>query len=158
MSLISSAASPSATSTSCTTADFSVFPTQDIFCGVGSTTGVASNTSSALKQCCKDAPVEEFNGSCGYYCLSYEQTVADLRTCFMDNGVNPRDILCSGNNTASATGTPSGGASRTGSSGPDATGEDGKPDTGAAVHVGVSKTAVGMLGMLVMSAFAGALL
>ncbi|KAI4661234.1 uncharacterized protein J4E79_005046 [Alternaria viburni] len=158
MSLISSAAAPSATSTSCTTADFSVFPTQDIFCGVGSTTGVASNTSSALKQCCKDAPVEEFNGSCGYYCLSYEQTVADLRTCFMDNGVNPRDILCSGNNTASATGTPSGGASRTGSSGPDATGEDGKPDTGAAVHVGVSKTAVGMLGMLVMSAFAGALL
>jgi len=78
----------------------------------------------------------------------------------MDNGVNPKDILCSGNNTASATGTPSGGAgaSRTGSSGPDATGEDGKPDTGVAVHVGVSKTAVGMLGMLVMSAFAGALL
>lgn len=77
----------------------------------------------------------------------------------MDNGVNPRDILCSGNNTASATGTPSGGASRTsGGSGPDATGEDGKPDTGAAVHVGVSKTAVGMLGMIVMSAFAGALL
>jgi hypothetical protein len=104
--------------------------------------------------------VEEFNGSCGYFCLSYEQSVADLRVCFMDNGVNPRDILCSGNNTASATGTPSGGAgaSRTGGNGPDATGGNGNSDTGAAVHVGVSKTGLGVLGMVVLSAFAGALL
>jgi hypothetical protein len=78
----------------------------------------------------------------------------------MDKGVNPRDILCSGNNTASATGTPSGSASRTSSgSVPDATGESGSPgSTGAAVPMGVSKAGLGVLGMFVMSAFAGALL
>ncbi|KAB2101540.1 hypothetical protein AG0111_0g10270 [Alternaria gaisen] len=158
-SAVSSAASPSATGASCTTADFTQFPTQDVFCAVGSTTGIPSNTSDTLSQCCKDAPVEEFNGSCGYYCLAYDQTVADLNACFMDNGVNPSQIFCSGNNTASATGTPSGSgsASRTsGGNGPDATGSSGS--TGAAAPMGVSKAGLGMLGMFVISAFAGALL
>jgi unsaturated rhamnogalacturonyl hydrolase len=75
--------------------------------------------------------------------------------------VNPSQIFCSGNQTSSATGTPSGSgtASRTsGGSGPDATGSGSSDSTGAAAPMGVSKAGLGMLGMFVVSAFAGALL
>jgi unsaturated rhamnogalacturonyl hydrolase len=78
----------------------------------------------------------------------------------MDGGVNPSTIFCSGNNTASATGNPSGTASRTASG--TATGTNSPDSTGAASAVlaprGVSKAGLGMLGMIVFSAIAGALL
>ncbi|EDU40355.1 glycoside hydrolase family 105 protein [Pyrenophora tritici-repentis] len=163
MSLVSSAVSPSATAPSCSTADFTQFPTKDVFCAVGSISGVPSNTTDALSKCCKDAPVEEFNGKCGYYCLSYGQNVGDLQNCFMKEGVNPSQIFCSGNNTAEATGTPSGSgvASKTGA-GASKTGTNAPDKTGAASAVqapqGVSKAGLGMLTVLVVSAFAGTLL
>jgi len=81
----------------------------------------------------------------------------------MKEGVNPSQIFCSGNNTAEATGTPSGSgvATKTGASA-SKTGTDTPDKTGAASAVlapqGVSKAGLGMLGMLVVSAFAGALL
>jgi hypothetical protein len=150
------ASAPSASaSATCSQANFTKFPTEDAACAVGSISGVPSNTTDVLSKCCKAAPVEEFNGSCGYYCLSVDQTIRELQTCFMDNGARPADILCNSNNSAVATGTPSAsaGASRTSGSGPGATGDS----KGAAPTVGVSKVGLGMLGMVIVSALSGAL-
>ena len=96
--------------------------------------------------------MEEFNsGSCGYYCLSVEQSVRDLQTCFMEKGARPADIQCNANNTATATGKPSGSASKTGSA-------DGAKETGAkgAASRGVSKMGLGMLGVVMVSVVMGA--
>ncbi|EUC45543.1 glycoside hydrolase family 105 protein [Bipolaris oryzae ATCC 44560] len=152
----SSAPSASSTAAACRQADFTQFPTSDAACAVGSISGVPSNTTDVLSKCCKSAPVEEFNGACGYYCLSFEQTIRELQTCFMENGARPGDILCNSNNSATATGTPSrtAGASRTSGSGASATGDS----KGAAPAVGVSKVGLGMLGMVIVSAISGALL
>ncbi|KAF1829298.1 hypothetical protein BDW02DRAFT_170363 [Decorospora gaudefroyi] len=151
MSSVASSAAATASRASCSTAD-TQFPTTDIYCGVSSTSGVPSNTSDVLSKCCKSAAVEQFNGDCGYYCLSYDQTVADLSVCLMDGGVTPSSIFCSGTNDASATGTPS----RT------ATDTNAPDNTGAASAVlaprSMSKAGLGMLGMVVVSAIAGALL
>ncbi|KZM28187.1 uncharacterized protein EKO05_0001618 [Ascochyta rabiei] len=166
-SVVSSAvASATPSGASCATADFTQFPTQDIACAVGSTTSnLASNASSVLKDCCKSAPVESFNGDCGYYCLSVQQSVSDLQSCFMENGIAPGTIFCNGNNTATATGTPTGGPSSTASgtrgssSGTSSPGASGS--TGAAAGIVVpqaSKAGLGVLAMIVVSAFAGAML
>jgi hypothetical protein len=163
MSLVTSSAAATASS-ACSTADFTQFPTTDVFCAVGSISGVPSNTSDALSSCCKSAPVEQFNGDCGYYCLSYDQTVAELQACFMDNGVNPSTIFCSGNQTSSATGTPSGSgvASKTSEANASGTATNGADKTGASAKVSVpgafAIVGLGMLGMFVVSAFATAIL
>jgi hypothetical protein len=143
----------SPTPNSCSTADFTVFPTADIACAIGSTSGVPSNTSSVFQQCCKSASVEPFNGDCGYYCLSIDQSVAELQACFQEKGARPADIFCNGNQTSKATGTgkPSS-ASQTGSAGA-------RPSTGAAArvggNVGVSKMGLSVVGMFVASVLAG---
>jgi hypothetical protein len=157
MSLITSSAVPTASSASCSTADFTQFPTIDVFCAVGSTHGVPSNTSDALSQCCKSAPVEQFNGDCGYYCLSYGQTVAELQACFMDKGVNPSTIFCSGNQTSSATGTPSGSGVASKTSGGGAT-ASASASARVSVTGAVSKVGIGMLGIFVVSTLATAVL
>ncbi|KAF1930655.1 uncharacterized protein M421DRAFT_418129 [Didymella exigua CBS 183.55] len=161
-SVVSSAAA-SATASSCASADFTKFPTSDIACAVGSTAAaLASNTSSVFKECCKSAPVESFNGDCGFYCLSVEQSVSDLQTCFMENGISPETIFCNGNNTASATGTPSGGASPTASrsAGTSGTGMSASGSAGAANGVvpQVSKAGLGIVAIIIVSVFAGATL
>jgi hypothetical protein len=111
-----------------------------------------------MSKCCKSAPVEAFNGDCGHYCLSVQQSVADLQKCFMDGGVSPSNIFCNGQQTQTATGTPSrtgGGASKTGGAGA-------SESTGAAPAVGtqqgMSKMGMSVLGMVVVSVFAGAML
>ncbi|CAO2650452.1 Nn.00g017440.m01.CDS01 [Neocucurbitaria sp. VM-36] len=156
MSSVVSSAQATASSSSCSTADFTQFPTSDVACAVGSVNGIPSNTSDVLSSCCKSAPVEQFNGDCGYYCLSVEQSVADLQACFMDGGVSPSSIFCSGNNTATATGKPSA------SSGSTTAPSGSAQSTGAAPVVfapqSVSKTGLGMLCMIIVSAFAGAML
>ncbi|KAI8936298.1 hypothetical protein NX059_006716 [Plenodomus lindquistii] len=154
-----SSAAPAASGSSCSTADFTQFPTSDIACAVGSTTSLPSNVSDTLSSCCKSAPVEEFNGNCGYYCLSVQQTVAELQACFMEGGVSPGSIFCSGNNSASATSTPTGSGSRASSSA-GATGTGSSSSSGAMVTApqGVSKAGLGMLGMIAASVIAGALL
>lgn len=126
---------------------------------------LASNTSSVLKECCKTAPVESFNGDCGYYCLSVQQSVSDLQNCFMENGIAPGTIFCNSNNTATATGTPSGGASATasgtrgGSSGTNSPGASESIGAAAGIVVPqVSKAGLGVMGMILVSVFAGAML
>ncbi|KAF1840860.1 uncharacterized protein K460DRAFT_347229 [Cucurbitaria berberidis CBS 394.84] len=176
-SAVSSAlATPS--SSSCATADFTKFPTgNDAACAVGSISGIPSNTSTILSSCCKSAPVEQFNGECGYYCLSIEQSVADLQKCFVEGGVSPSTVFCTGNNTATATGKPSSSASRSGSgspttgasraSGGGSSGSTTTPSgpaksTGAApagfAPQSVSKAGLGVMCMIVVSALAGAVL
>jgi hypothetical protein len=79
----------------------------------------------------------------------------------MENGVSPSSIFCSGNQTASATGTPSGGGVASKTSGASATGT-GAGSTGAAATVSVSQAlrtvGIGMLGIFVVSAIATAVL
>jgi hypothetical protein len=146
-----SSPAPSSSSTpSCATASFTTFPTTDIACAVGSTGTLPSNTSSVFSSCCKSASVEQFNGACGYYCLSVDQSVADLTKCFMDQGVRPADIFCNGNQTATATGK--GGASKTSGSGSKETGAK----TGMAARGG-GKMEWGVLGMVVVSVVMGAI-
>jgi hypothetical protein len=82
----------------------------------------------------------------------------------MDGGVNPSSIFCNGNNTATATATPSSSSVRvTGASGSPTgspTGSAGGSaggSTGAAAR-GVSKTGLGMLGVVIVSVMVGVLL
>ena len=83
----------------------------------------------------------------------------------MENGIAPGTIFCNSNNTATATGTPTGGASSTasgtrgGSSGTASAGASGSAGAAAGVVVPqVSKAGLGVLGMIVVSVFAGAML
>jgi hypothetical protein len=78
--------------------------------------------------------------------------VADLQKCFMDGGVSPSTIFCNGQQTQTATAT--GGASKTGKGG--ATNSADATKTGAAT--GISKAGLGMLGMIVVSVFVGAII
>ena len=76
----------------------------------------------------------------------------------MDNGIAPGTIFCNGNNTATATGTPTGGASST-ASGTGSTTASGSAGAAAGVVVPrVNKAGLGVLGMIVVSVFAGAML
>lgn len=153
---------PTPRSSSCATADFSRFPTSDIACAVGSINGISSDASSIFDKCCKSAPVEAFNGPCGYYCLAVQQSVADLQTCFQEGGIIPNQIFCNGANSATATSTPTSSARNTGADGsstgsPAANGTGAPDDTGAAAQV-VSKAGMGMLGMIFVSVMTGTLL
>ncbi|KAF2131508.1 hypothetical protein P153DRAFT_383608 [Dothidotthia symphoricarpi CBS 119687] len=160
MSSVLSSAAASATASSCSTADFTQFPTQDVACAVGSTQGIPSNTSDVLKSCCKSAPVESFNGECGWYCLSVDQAVADLLSCFMEGGVSSSSVFCNSNNTATATSKPDKTGSATASGTGSSTGAEESKGAAPAVFApqGVSKTGLGVLAMIVVSTFAGALL
>lgn len=87
--------------------------------------------------------------------------MAELQACFMEGGVSPASIFCSGNNTASATGRPSATGSGAGASASATGAGESGGSTGAGVVVkpmGVGKTGLGMLGMVVASVIAGALL
>ncbi|KAL5120258.1 hypothetical protein ACEQ8H_001816 [Pleosporales sp. CAS-2024a] len=160
MSITSTASAPSASSSSsCSTADFTRFPTADIACAVGSVSSLPSNTTDTMDKCCQSAPVEAFNGNCGHYCLSVQQSVADLQKCFMDGGVSPRDIFCNGQQTQTATGTPS----PTGKSASATSSAGAKESKGAAPasvrgQRGVGKLGMGMLSVLAVSVFVGAML
>ncbi|CBX92794.1 hypothetical protein IAQ61_005844 [Plenodomus lingam] len=141
----------------CSTADFTQFPTTDIACAVGSTTSLPANTSAILSSCCHSAPVEPFNGDCGFYCLSVDQPVSELQACFMQGGVNPASIFCSGNNSATATGRPDATGSATRSGGATATG--GSEGVGSRVGPGgMGKSGLGVLGLVFAFVIAGAVL
>ena len=74
----------------------------------------------------------------------------------MDGGVRPADIFCNANNSAIATGEPTEGSTSPEESAPAAGG-----DKSAAAVVGprgLTKTGLGVLAMVVVSAFAGAML
>ncbi|KAH6615239.1 hypothetical protein C7974DRAFT_61559 [Boeremia exigua] len=169
-SLLSSAlATQTPPSASCSTADFTRFPTPDVACAIGSTTSsLPSNASAVLAHCCKSAPVERFNGDCGFYCLSVAQSVADLQGCFMQEGIKPQVIFCNGTNSATATGSPSGGVRETGgasgtasasASGTASAAASGSPGVAAGVVVPrVGTAGFGVLVTVVLSVFAGAML
>jgi hypothetical protein len=166
MSVSLTSTAPTATPSTCSTADFSNFHAVDIACVVGSTPATANNVTSVLKDCCKSASVTPNSNGCGYYCLSIEQSVTDLQKCFQAGGISPSNIFCNGNSTATATATPSASASASAKESAKASGSttsaSASQSTGAAAVVGVpqgvSKMGLGMLGMIVVSALAGALL
>jgi hypothetical protein len=160
---VPSSAAATPTSTACATVNFSTFlqDTKDIACAVGSTSGIPSNYGDVLKGCCKSAPVESYGNGCALYCLSVDQSVADLQKCFQDGGVKPNVIFCSGNSTATATGKPSG----TGSGASESGSQSGAPAGSSAAAAilgtptqGISKAGMGVAAMILVSAIFGTLL
>ncbi|CAI6242076.1 unnamed protein product [Periconia digitata] len=156
-------ASPSASANAaCATQNFSEFPTADSGCAVGSRQGIPSSYKDTLQKCCKSAPVESWADDCAAYCLAVDQTVADLVKCFQDDKVNPSEIFCSGNNTATATGKPSSSSGSGSSSGrPGETGGsqgDAQQGQNMASVQGVSKAGLGVVAMVFTSALFGAML
>lgn len=144
----------------CSSASYSTLPTQDVACAVAhaSTDGLPSNYTDLMKGCCKSAPVEPFASDCGLYCLSVDQTVADLTNCFQKAGITPGFIFCNGNNTASATSKPSGtGASASGSAA-SSTSTKGAAAPATMPQQGLSKMVLVTVGLLFFSAATGALL
>jgi hypothetical protein len=116
-----------------------------------------------MKQCCNNAPVESWAGDCGLYCLSMGQSVADLTKCFQEAGINPSDIMCNGNNTATATATTAPDSTSNPRESSSATNSAGHPQgTNGASAVsapqGVSKTGLLVTGLLLVSAAFGTLL
>lgn len=155
-----SAAAPSS-SNACATTAFSEFPVKDAACAVGGTSGYPDNYKDILKSCCKNAPVESWGNGCALYCLSVDQSIADLQKCWQetDGGVKPGDIFCNGVQNATATSTPSktsgGGAKETG-------GPSGSTNSPGAAYAVVpqrpTKTGLGVLAVVLGSAVFGALL
>ncbi|KAF2869921.1 hypothetical protein BDV95DRAFT_91232 [Massariosphaeria phaeospora] len=157
MAMGASSAAASATPTSqCGTTPYTQFPSSDVLCAVGGTSGVPSNYSDILKDCCKDAPVESFANDCALYCLAIGQSVADLQLCWQNGGVNPAMIFCNGTQKATATTRPE----DVKATAPGSTGRPGESKGAAAVVVvpqGVSKAGLGLLAVLVVSMAAGVL-
>ncbi|KAH7130724.1 hypothetical protein B0J11DRAFT_523951 [Dendryphion nanum] len=164
MSATAVTSAPAPSNTACANFDFTVFPTNDTACAAGGTSGFPSTYPGAFSKCCKAADVETWGSNCAKWCLSVDQTVADLNKCLQESGVQPNQIFCRGNNTASATGTPTGRGSAT--RGPGASGtaaqSGAKESTGAAVPVVVpqvvSKASLGMVVVVLGSLFVGGML
>ncbi|KAF2018913.1 hypothetical protein BU24DRAFT_405649 [Aaosphaeria arxii CBS 175.79] len=159
-SVATSAAAPSATS--CTQQSFSDYPTQDVFCAFDGRSGIPDKYEDHFKTCCKDAPVQKWANDCSLYCLSAGQPVSSLISCLQEQGVTPGLIFCNGNNTMTATATDLSPTKPTGTAGSGSGTSGPRQSTGAAVPAvvpqGVSKAGLGMLAMIAISAFAGAML
>ncbi|KAF2001649.1 hypothetical protein P154DRAFT_521685 [Amniculicola lignicola CBS 123094] len=173
-----SSTAPLPSATGCAQVPYSNLPTSDAACAVAlaSPSGLPSNTTSIMQECCKDAPVENFASDCARYCLSVDQSISDLTACFMDKGINPAWIFCNSNNTATATGKPSSSGAAAKSTGAGGTktvaSESGSSATGTAAtgtntpgaaavmmpKFGVSKAGMGMLVLLGVGAYAGTIL
>ena len=155
----SSAAAPSS-SNACTTTTFSEFPVKDAACAVGGTSGYPDSYKNVLKGCCKDAPVESWGNNCALYCLSVDQSIAELQQCWQNGGVRPGDIFCNGVQNSTATSTPTktngGGAKEMGGSAASSTNSPGAAY--AVVPQGPTKAGLGMLAVILGSTVFGALL
>ncbi|KAL3474265.1 hypothetical protein BJX99DRAFT_181990 [Aspergillus californicus] len=135
-----------------------VLPTQDAACALPNT----GNYSDIMDNCCDVADVETYNDDCGLYCLAQGQNVSSLLSCIEDNGATPGDFFCSGNMSATAT-APAPSATQTSDNGDDdnsSSSDDADSPTttdnaGVRLAQPVSKTGLGVLGMLFCSALLG---
>ncbi|KAH6887531.1 hypothetical protein B0T10DRAFT_489896 [Thelonectria olida] len=65
----------------------------------------SKNATDILIACCGKADVVSYYNECGVYCLAIDQTVADLISCFKDEGASDASIFCRGNGTDTASKT-----------------------------------------------------
>lgn len=144
----STTTSVSSTSTACAGNGW-ILPTQDSACGLLN----HSNATSIIDQCCTPASVEKTDGDCSLYCLAQEQSVGDLTKCLTDNGADFKDVFCNdkpnATATASVTSTATSTSTSSGSSGT-------STESGIATRGVVSKSGMGILGVVLGSVILGA--
>ncbi|ODM20029.1 hypothetical protein SI65_05015 [Aspergillus cristatus] len=138
----------SSTSTSC---GWNI-PVQDAACGLPS----RSNNTAIMSKCCDPASVQETDSGCNYYCLAQEQSVSDLVTCFTTNGASHGEVICNAplNATATAGMTALSTGTATLSSGSSSSSTS--TATGMASTVGVSKSGLGLLAVVLGTMALGA--
>lgn len=142
------ALSTTTTSTSICNAKVYEIPTTDASCAAK----LMGNMSTVFDGCCKgDAPVK-YDNDCGIYCLAQGQTVEELSSCLMSKSNNYQDVFCLGKQNATATArATTTKATATGTKTGTATGTN-----AAVLGQPVSKAGLGVLAMLLCSAFMGA--
>jgi hypothetical protein len=127
-----------------------------------------SNNSAIMSSCCSDASIVEYDG-CDYYCLAQGQSVGTLAECLI-KGSNAGEVWCNtkANATATATGTATGtGVVTLSASTTDADSTTSGTSTGStatstanaaagmvSAHP-LSKSAIGIVGMLLAGSVAG---
>ncbi|KAJ5179928.1 hypothetical protein N7492_003138 [Penicillium capsulatum] len=124
-------------------------PTHDAACAMP----MKGNYSSIMSSCCSSAAVVEY-GHCDHYCLAQGQTVRDLAECPI-KGFKAGEVWCNTNANASATATHGHRASTTDaastvtgtSSGASATSSSNAAANVVSHHL-LSKSAIGMAGLL----------
>lgn len=125
-----------------------ILPTQDSACGLLN----HNNATDIMDKCCTPASVKKTDGDCSLYCLAQEQSVGDLTKCITDNGAGFSDVFCNDKQNATATASVTSTATRTGSSSSGTSTE-----SGMASSARVSKSGLGVLGVVLGSVILGAL-
>ncbi|KAJ5353739.1 hypothetical protein N7541_006303 [Penicillium brevicompactum] len=164
MSMTTTSTTSSASATSSCHAKLYDLPTHDAACAMP----MQSNNSAIMSSCCSDAAVVEYDG-CDYYCLAQGQSVGTLAECLI-KASEPGEVWCNTNANATATATAT--ATGTGvvtltasttdadstssgtSSGSTAT-STANAAAGIVVPRPLSKSAVGIVGMLLAGSAAG---
>ncbi|KAJ5668656.1 hypothetical protein N7462_009726 [Penicillium macrosclerotiorum] len=164
MSVTTSSTVSSASATSSCHAKLYDIPTHDAACAMP----IKSNYSSIMSSCCSSASVVEYD-NCDYYCLAQGQTVGALAECLI-KASEAGEVWCNtnANATATATATATGtgvvtlGATTTGADSTASATSSGATaastaNAGAAVVAPqpLSKSAMGMVGLLLAGSLAG---
>ncbi|GLI80356.1 hypothetical protein PoHVEF18_008710 [Penicillium ochrochloron] len=118
-------------------------PTHDAACAMP----MKSNYSAIMSSCCSSASVIEYEG-CDYYCLAQGQTVGELAECLIKASEPGTGVA-----TLSATSTGADSTSSATSSG--ATASSTANGAGAVVPRSLSKSAIGMIGLLFAGSVVG---
>ncbi|KAJ6180731.1 hypothetical protein N7519_011192 [Penicillium mononematosum] len=163
MSATTTSPTSSASATSSCHAKLYDIPTHDAACAMS----IQGNNSAIMSSCCSDASVVEYDG-CDYYCLAQGQSVGTLAECLI-KASEPGEVWCNTNANATATATAT--ATGTGvvtlsatTTGADSTGSSTSGSTatstanaaaGIVASRPLSKSAIGVVGMLLAGSAAG---
>ncbi|KAJ5432179.1 uncharacterized protein N7458_011335 [Penicillium daleae] len=153
----------SASATSSCHAKLYDIPTHDAACAMP----MKGNYSAIMSSCCSSASVVEYDG-CDYYCLAQGQTVGDLAECLI-KASEPGQVWCNTNANARATATEpttgteiitlsattTGTDSTSSATSSSATASSTANAAGSVVPHPVSKSAVGMVVLLLAGSAAG---
>lgn len=163
MSITTTATTTLASATSSCYAKLYDIPVHDAACAMP----MKSNFSSVMSSCCGEASVVEYD-DCDYYCLAQGQSVGTLAEC-LEKGSEAGDFWCNtnANATATATATATGtgvvtlGTTTTGADSTASGTSSGATSTSTSTSAGVvisrplSKSAIGVIGVLLAGSAAG---
>lgn len=159
MSVTTISTTSSASATSSSHAKLYDIPTHDAACAMP----MQSNNSAIMSSCCSDASVLEYDG-CDYYCLAQGQSVGTLAECLI-KASEAGEVWCNtnANNTATATATATGTGvvtlSATATDTDSTSSSTATSTANAAANVfspqPLSKSAIGIVGILLAGSAAG---
>ncbi|KAJ5384273.1 hypothetical protein N7517_002184 [Penicillium concentricum] len=144
MSTTSTSSSASATGTACGARVWEI-PTADAACAAI----LSGNMTDVMDDCCKHAKVSKYENNCGIYCLAQGQDINKLQSCITSKSNNYHDVFCNAalNATASAKGTKS-----TSSATSTQSSATSSSTNAAIVNQPISKSGLGLIGLLFGSA------